>query len=166
MQNHLLSLTPVVLRSPFDAVDDGSPSSLVSQTRGTALFDPGDEAVRRFSDPAPNTKRQQLAAHITRARTAYAKAFLSMQKSAKDAKVDAQLESSTEKDVAEMAMDIYANAPAADGWDVSRFVNILHHYHGVFDVLCQSDFSYLTLIWGGLKLILIVSLHSDIVPGL
>ena len=131
-------------------LDDGSPSSLVSQTHTTALFNPGnDEAIRRFSDPAPNAKNS-LAAHITRARTAYAKAFLSMQKSAKDAKVDAQLESSTEKDVAEMAMDIYANGPAADGWDVSTlFVDILHHYHGVFDVLCQADFSYLDLSGAG-----------------
>jgi hypothetical protein len=162
MQSALTS-RPVVFRSPFDAVDDGNPSKLVSQTQ-TALWDPHDEAIRRFLKSAPNANRQQLAAHITSATTAYAKAFLSIRQSVKNADVKALLESCTENDTAETAMDIYAAQGASlDKGHISKFVDILHHYHGVFDVLSQTE-SCLTLLWGGMKLILMVSLRPTWFP--
>lgn len=39
---------------------------------------------------------------------------------------------------------------------MSRFVKSLDHYQGVFDILSQADFSGLPLIWGGIKLVLLV----------
>ncbi|KAH8754096.1 hypothetical protein F5883DRAFT_186893 [Diaporthe sp. PMI_573] len=40
---------------------------------------------------------------------------------------------------------------------VARFVDTLGHYSGVFDVLSQCAFGYMTLIWGGLKFVLLMA---------
>lgn len=36
-------------------------------------------------------------------------------------------------------------------------MDVLDHFSGVFDVLSQCDFSYMTLIWGSLKLVLMTA---------
>ncbi|KAK5664363.1 hypothetical protein OQA88_586 [Cercophora sp. LCS_1] len=126
-------------------------------------WDPNDTAVRRFSDPADHGEQKKLAQHIAGARTAYAKAYLAIQKSSaalakstKNLDVSALLGASTEKDVAEAALGLYAESTVEKD-AVSKFVDTLHHYHGVFDVLCQVDLGYLTVIWGGMKLVLIMA---------
>jgi hypothetical protein len=116
--------------------------------------------VRRFSEPAVGERKQQVSMHITSARNAYTKAFLSIQRSAKNAKLDVrQLEHTTEQELADMAVEMYAKEETSDSKrdNGSKFVNVLRHYHGVFDVLSQADFSGLPLIWGSMKLILVVS---------
>lgn len=40
---------------------------------------------------------------------------------------------------------------------IAQFVDVLDHFSGVFDVLSQCDFSYMTLIWGSLKLVLMTA---------
>lgn len=80
---------------------------------------------------------------------------MSIQRSSRNAGVKELLESSTARDVADTAL-MFARSEPADSGFVSKLVGTLHHYHSVFDVLSQADFSYLTLIWGGMKLILIV----------
>lgn len=40
---------------------------------------------------------------------------------------------------------------------MGNFIDVLSHYSGVFDVLSQCDFSYMTLIWGTLKFGLMIS---------
>ncbi|KAK0649714.1 hypothetical protein B0T16DRAFT_457101 [Cercophora newfieldiana] len=123
-----------------------------------APWNPNDSAVRRFSKPALVTHKHTLSEHVISARRAYAKAFVAIQKATtKNVDTSAILQSSTEEDVAEAALGLYASQSAADKCITSRFIDTLHHYHGVFDVLCQTDFSFLTVIWGGMKLILIMA---------
>lgn len=123
-----------------------------------APWNPDDLAVRRFSKPAVAGHTHALTEHIGSARRAYTKAFTAIHKSvaAKNINVSAVLASSTGEDVAEAALGLYDADASVDKSGASRFVDTLQHYHGVFDVLCQTDFSFLTLIWGGMKLILIV----------
>lgn len=53
------------------------------------------------------------------------------------------------------------NGNGDDRGRVGRFLDILHHYHVVFDVLSQAgDFGYLAVIWGGMRLMLMVSFVS------
>jgi hypothetical protein len=40
---------------------------------------------------------------------------------------------------------------------MGKLIDAIDHYSGVFDVLSQCDFSYMTLIWGFLKFGLIAS---------
>ncbi|KAK0752806.1 hypothetical protein B0T18DRAFT_356562 [Schizothecium vesticola] len=124
-----------------------------------APWNPDDLAVRRFSKPAIATHTHALTEHIGSARRAYTKAFTAIHKSvaAKNINVSAVLASSTGEDVAEAALGLYDADASVDKSGASRFVDTLQHYHGVFDVLCQTDFSFLTLIWGGMKLILIMA---------
>ncbi|KFA55886.1 hypothetical protein S40293_06936 [Stachybotrys chartarum IBT 40293] len=165
-----LALGPVVHSSSFsDSSDGGSPTSLVSAgslSRQSSLYDPrNDDAVRRFSAAAPSAHSRQLAVHMTAAKTAYAKAFLMIRQTSRDASVNEVLESGSVRDVMETVTSILATTPRKS--QVSDFVNTLHHYHGVFDVLCQADLSYLSLIWGGMKLILImVKNHSDLLMSI
>jgi hypothetical protein len=114
------------------------------------------EAVRRFSEPAIGTKSQQLVEHISSARVAYAEAYAAIQRSCRNAGVGDVLQDCTARDVADTALELARYEPSEAGF-VPKLVGTLHHYHSVFDVLSQADFSYLTLIWGGMKLILIVS---------
>jgi hypothetical protein len=148
----------IVFHSPF-AVDTGHGSdSLVRQTpvRPVLL----DVAVRRFSSPSDNSNRQLLAARMDSARTAYAKAFVAIQKSVKGVDAAAILSRSSEMDVAQTALELF-NQPSSTADDrgrVSRFLDLIHHYQSVFDVLSQAgDFGYLAVIWGGMKLLLMVS---------
>jgi hypothetical protein len=128
---------------------------LTSSQTQLSLQDHQGDAIRRFSEPALGVNRQRLAAHITSARAAYAEAFVSIQRSSRNAGVKGLLESSTARDVADTALALARSEPSDTSY-VTKFVGTLHHYHSVFDVLSQADFSYLTLIWGGMKLILIV----------
>ncbi|KAB5550774.1 hypothetical protein GE09DRAFT_1203999 [Coniochaeta sp. 2T2.1] len=124
------------------------------------------DAIRRFSEPALGANREHLAAHITSARIAYAEAFASMQRSSRKPGVKDVLENTSANNVAETAMELARSEPSETSF-VSKFVGTLHHYHSVFDVLSQADFSYLTLIWGGMKLILIMAKnHSDMLTKL
>ena len=124
----------------------------------TSSWDPNDVAIRRFAEPVALVAKPGLSKDISGARAAYAKAFVAIAKATKNRGVDAValLSSSTEKDVVEAALTLYSGAAATEKTAVSRFVDTLHHYHGVFDVLSQVDFGCLTAIWGGMKLILIV----------
>jgi hypothetical protein len=116
-----------------------------------------DEAVMRFAAPASRDHEHRLAGHMAAARAAYAKAYLLIRKTSKeDAALVADIDGpgGGEQSLVDTARDILSTTPAKD--HVSDFVSGLHHYHGVFDVLCQADFSYLSVIWGGMKLILIM----------
>lgn len=84
---------------------------------------------------------------------------MAIQKSVRDVNAVSILQRSSETDVAQTALELF-NQPSSSSDDrgrVARFIDILHHYHGVFDVLSQAggDFGFLPIIWGG-KLLLIV----------
>ena len=151
-------VTEVTFHSPFDAADGRDSGTLITQVPAESPL--WDVAVRRFSAPSVDANRQRLAVNIDSARIAYAKAFVAIQKTTKNLNASAILQDSSERDVAQTALDLF-NQPSCSSDDrghVSRLVDILHHYHGVFDVLSQADFSYLAVIWGGMKLLLIVCL--------
>jgi hypothetical protein len=152
------SSSPVLFNSPFSPFETSSDGLISSPTQLSLSRHPAD-AIRRFSEPAHGANSQRLAAHITSARAAYAEAFASIKRSSRNAGVGELLESSTARDVADTALELARSEPSETSF-VSKLVGTLHHYHSVFDVLSQADFSYLTLIWGGMKLILIVSLMA------
>jgi hypothetical protein len=146
---------PVIRHSPFDAATGDVSHGLVAQTAASPLW---DVAVRRFSAPSFDANRARLITHIDSARTAYAKAFLAIQKSNKNADVTAILQGTSERDVAQTALELLSqpSSTSDDRGRASKLVDVLHHYHGVFDVLSQADFSYLAVMWGGMKLLLVV----------
>jgi hypothetical protein len=148
---------PLIFHSPFDVVTEHASAELVNGEPPRAVL--WDVAVRRFSSPSYNANRQRLTAHIDHARAAYARAFVAIQKSVKDADAEAILSRTSANDVAQTAIEMLGQPSAAeDGGPVGRFIDILHHYQGVFDVLSQAgDFGYLAVIWGGMKLLLMVS---------
>jgi hypothetical protein len=148
---------PLIYRSPFDAVTEHVSTSLIQETPARPLL--LDVAVRRFSSPSFNANEQRLTQHIDSARTAYARAFVAIQKSVKDVDAEAILSRSSQTDVAKTAMELLngASSTGDEKSRASRFIDILHHYTGVFDVLSQAgDFGYLAVIWGGMRLMLMV----------
>jgi hypothetical protein len=146
----------LIVPSPFDAATEHASTSLISQIPARPLL--WDVAVRRFSSPSVNANQQRLTKHIDAARTAYAKAYVAIQKSVKDVDAAAILTRSCEADVAQTAVELFKSPSNEDNGRVSRFIDILHHYHGVFDVLSQAgDFGYLAVVWGGMKMLLMVS---------
>lgn len=147
------------IRTSSSTAGDNIPRSLVYLAQ-SVQWDPGDRSVRRFSDPAVDSTRARLLAQISSARTAYAKALISITQSSRSVDVTTLLQTTTEDDVAQLARNLDASSAAEGQGAVSRLVNVLHHYHDVFDVLSQADFSYLPLIWGGMKLILVVSANQ------
>ena len=54
------TLTPIVYRSPFTLVD-GSPTTITSPLM---TWNPRDEVIRRFSEPAGEADKLKLAAHV------------------------------------------------------------------------------------------------------
>ncbi|KAJ4287871.1 hypothetical protein N0V88_007489 [Collariella sp. IMI 366227] len=143
-----LSPGPLIFYSPFDAATEHVSNTLISQIPPRPLL--WDVAVRRFSSPSVNANRQRLSGHIDAARTAYAKAFVAMQKSITDIDAATILSRSSETDVARTALDLLSQPSSTneDKGRVSKFIDVLHHYHGVFDVLSQAgDFAYLAVVW-------------------
>ncbi|KAK4143964.1 uncharacterized protein C8A04DRAFT_37002 [Dichotomopilus funicola] len=185
------STDPVLIPSHFDAVTEHtSPGLLHSQLQaqyqphpqyhyqqpvpGTVALLPRpqlwDTAIRRFSAASTNPVGQQkLVQHIDTARTAYARAFVAIQRSITDVDAAAILTKSSETDVARTAMEMFkegggnsggksGNGNGEDRGRVGKFLDILHHYHVVFDVLSQAgDFGYLAVIWGGMRLMLMMA---------
>jgi hypothetical protein len=150
---------PLIFPSAFDAVTEHTSTGLSNQLQVRPLLWES-QAVRRFSSPSVNTNQQQLTKHIDSARAAYARAFVAIQKSIKDIDAAAILTHTSETDVAAAAIELFKSPSSEDSGRVSRFVDILHHYHGVFDVLSQAgDFAYLAVVWGGMKMLLMVSCH-------
>ncbi|KAI9151553.1 hypothetical protein HJFPF1_08759 [Paramyrothecium foliicola] len=117
--------------------------ALVGRPPQPVVWNPQDEAVIRFAAPASRNHEQQLATHMAAARAAYAKAFLLIRKTSKEVSL-ADPEVGGEKALIDTATEILSTSPAKS--HVSDFVNSLHHFHGVFDVLCQADFSYLSMM--------------------
>jgi hypothetical protein len=149
---------PLVFRPPFVPAEE-SPASLTSLMQTWNLH---DDAVRRFSEPAPDAVRQSLAAHISSAKAAYLRAIQAILQSTKSEEAKAFLEECTEKDLETMAINIQrAQSAICDKSKVEKFIEVLHHYHGVFDILSRGGLPYLALIWGGMKLILVVSRCRD-----
>lgn len=162
----------IVVRSPFDVVTSHASAGLVEAAPPLPLLAPPappalwDVAVRRFSSPAYNGNRQRLAAHVDHARTAYARAFVAIQKSVRGVDVAGILTRSSEEDLAQTALQVLGAQGRGAGEEgkgkAGKFIDILHHYQGVFDVLSQAgDFNYLAVIWGGMKLMLMVSCGED-----
>lgn len=66
--------------------------------------------------------------------------------------------SSTVTELHKVAIGIQnAQANVLEQRQIARFVDTLSHYSGVFDVLSQCAFGYMTLIWGSLKFILLMA---------
>ena len=150
------TISPPPYRPP-DSEYSGILTIQLRQGGSTTPWFPRGGAVRRFSKPASKSQGECCAAYILRAKTEYAKAVVSIQRLAKNIDVEKVLGSSTEEDVARTALELFAQSTSLDKGRVSKLVSVLHHYHGVFDVLSQAEFSSLPLIWGGIKLILTVS---------
>lgn len=152
---------PLLFPSAFDAVTEHTSTGLSNQLQARPLLWE-TQAVRRFSSPSVNSNQQRLTKHIDSARTAYARAFVAIQKSIKDIDAAAILTHTSEADVAQAALELFKSPSSEDNGRVSRFIDILHHYHGVFDVLSQAgDFAYLAVVWGGMKMLLMVCFDSQ-----
>ncbi|KAL2186691.1 hypothetical protein L209DRAFT_780604 [Thermothelomyces heterothallicus CBS 203.75] len=146
----------LIIPSQYDAVSEQTSAGLVNQllVRPHLL----DVAVGRFSSPSIQPGQQRLTKNMEAARTAYAKAFVAIQKSVKDMDAVAVLTRSSEHDVAQTAIEIFNSPLGEDKGRVSQFIDILHHYSGVFDVLSQAgDFAYLAVVWGGIKMLLLMA---------
>ena len=77
-------------------------------------------------------------------------------------------DSSTPNELHKVALSIQRDQGSAQDRRRSRhLVDALSHYSGCFDVLAQCEFSYMTLLWGGLKFVLIASKnHQDMLGRL
>ncbi|KAF9871526.1 hypothetical protein CkaCkLH20_10937 [Colletotrichum karsti] len=159
--------TAVVFRAPsWNRVDswgraDGSPTSQVSTP--VIPWNPRDEVIRRFSDPAKDEDIQATGSSYEKAETAYAKAVKSLQTLLTNEGGTAITTTQNGKlELYQVAKQIQESKEGIlDKKKMSRFVKSLDHYQGVFDILSQADFSGLPLIWGGLKLILLMSKTSS-----
>ncbi|KAH6853203.1 hypothetical protein B0I37DRAFT_387821 [Chaetomium sp. MPI-CAGE-AT-0009] len=147
----------LIFPSAFDVVTEHTSTGLANQLQARPrLWD--TQAVRRFSSPSVNANQQQLTKHINSARTAYARAFVAIQKSINNIDAAAILTHTSETDVAQTALELFKAPANEDKGRVSQFIDILHHYHGVFDVLSQAgDFAYLAVVWGGMKMLLMMA---------
>jgi len=147
------------VRTTSVAVSDAIPRRFTFLGQ-TVPWDPGDTAIRRFSEPAVDSTKARLHHQISSARTAYAKALVALHASSKNADLKALVQNSTHEDVAKLARDLDTASSAESPGPVAGLINVLDHYHGVFDILSQADFSYLPMIWGVMKLILIVRMKN------
>ncbi|EQB58095.1 hypothetical protein CGLO_01707 [Colletotrichum gloeosporioides Cg-14] len=145
--------TAVVFRTPsWDRVD-GSPTTVASPT---SIWNPHDEVIRRFSDPAKDGDVRASGAKYEKAEASYTAAVLSLQKFVKDEGGIAATSQDGKQELYKVARQVQqAKEDTLDKKKMSRFVKSLDHYQGVFDILSQADFSGLPLIWGGIKLVLL-----------
>ncbi|KAF4917705.1 hypothetical protein CGCVW01_v009611 [Colletotrichum viniferum] len=151
--------TAVVFRTPsWDRVD-GSPTTVASPT---TIWNPHDEVIRRFSDPAKDGDVRASGAKYEKAEASYTAAVLSLQKLLKDEGGIAATSQDGKQELSMVAKQLQqAKEGTLDKKKMSRFVKSLDHYQGVFDILSQADFSGLPLIWGGIKLVLLMSKTSS-----
>ncbi|KAJ9155277.1 NACHT domain protein [Pleurostoma richardsiae] len=136
-----------------------SPSSAVSASRQNS-WTVRDEIIQRFSEPASDAEKHRVDRYIKAAVSAYNDAVAKLKQTLKSEDVDAILSptASTAAELHRVAIGIQSEqASALDRRKMARFVDVLDHYAGVFDVLVQCDFGYMTLIWGTLKFALVVS---------
>ncbi|KAF4842377.1 hypothetical protein CGCSCA4_v008762 [Colletotrichum siamense] len=151
--------TAVVFRTPsWDRVD-GSPTTVSSPS---TIWNPHDEVIRRFSDPAKDGDVRASGAKYEKAEASYTAAVLSLQKLLKDEGGIAATGQDGKQELSMVAKQLQqAKEGTLDKKKISRFVKSLDHYQGVFDILSQADFSGLPLIWGGIKLVLLMSKTSS-----
>ncbi|KAF4872319.1 hypothetical protein CGCSCA1_v008508 [Colletotrichum siamense] len=151
--------TAVVFRTPsWDRVD-GSPTTVSSPS---TIWNPHDEVIRRFSDPAKDGDVRASGAKYEKAEASYTVAVLSLQKLLKDEGGIAATGQDGKQELSMVAKQLQqAKEGTLDKKKMSRFVKSLDHYQGVFDILSQADFSGLPLIWGGIKLVLLMSKTSS-----
>ncbi|OLN97248.1 hypothetical protein CCHL11_07718 [Colletotrichum chlorophyti] len=154
------SLNTVVFRTPSWSHVDGSPTNISSPV---VSWNPRDEIFRRFSDPAKEDEVQVVGSTYEKAETAYAKAVASLQAYLNKDEAAAVISTADngKQELHRVALDIQATKAATlDKRKMQRLVKSLDHYQGVFDILSQAEFSGLPLIWGGLKLILLMSKNN------
>ncbi|KAJ5008938.1 hypothetical protein K4K57_009603 [Colletotrichum sp. SAR 10_99] len=97
-----------------------------------------------------------------KAEASYTAAVLSLQKLLKDEGGIAATGQDGKQELSMVAKQLQqAKEGTLDKKKMSRFVKSLDHYQGVFDILSQADFSGLPLIWGGIKLVLLMSKTSS-----
>ncbi|KAJ0340917.1 hypothetical protein COL922a_002857 [Colletotrichum nupharicola] len=151
--------TAVVFRTPFWDRVDGSPTTVASPI---TIWNPHDEVIRRFSDPAKDGDVRASGAKYEKAEASYTAAVLSLQKLLKDEGGIAATSQDGKQELSMIAKQLQqAKEGTLDKKKMSRFVKSLDHYQGVFDILSQADFSGLPLIWGGIKLFLLMSKTSS-----
>lgn len=90
---------------------------------------------------------------------AYHDAILQLKQVLKTGDLDNILSpSSTVTELHKVAIGIQrAQTNVLEQRQIARFVETLSHYSGVFDVLSQCAFGYMTLIWGSLKFVLLMA---------
>lgn len=90
---------------------------------------------------------------------AYHDAILQLKQALKTDDLDNILSpSSTVTELHKVAIGIQrAQTNVLEQRQIARFVDTLGHYSGVFDVLSQCAFGYMTLIWGSLKFVLLMA---------
>ncbi|KAJ3955510.1 hypothetical protein N0V92_007956 [Colletotrichum tropicale] len=134
--------TAVVFRTPsWDRVDGST----------TTVFSPTKDGDVRAS-----------GAKYEKAEASYTAAVLSLQKLLKDEGGIAATGQDGKQELSMVAKQLrQTKEDTLDKKKMSRFVKSLDHYQGVFDILSQADFSGLPLIWGGIKLVLLMSKTSS-----
>ncbi|KAJ0123333.1 hypothetical protein J7T55_011798 [Diaporthe amygdali] len=118
-----------------------------------------DDIVRRFSDSAPKPEKEETDKNIKHAVDAYHDAIVQLKQVLKTDDLDNILSSSsTVTELHKVAIGIQnAQANVLEQRQIARFVDTINHYSGVFDVLSQCAFGYMTLIWGSLKFVLLMA---------
>ncbi|KAK4244256.1 hypothetical protein C7999DRAFT_17471 [Corynascus novoguineensis] len=140
----------------YDAISEHVSSGLTNQPLVKSLLE--DVAVRSLSSPSIHASQERLSIHIEAANTAYAKAYVAIQRSVKRRDAVEILTHSSKDDVSKTALELLSSSSSEDNERATTFINILHHYSGVFDVLSQAgNFAYLAVIWGGMKMLLLMA---------
>ncbi|ROW10148.1 hypothetical protein VMCG_01611 [Cytospora schulzeri] len=153
----VLAINPPVRRpfTPFTPFDLPS-SALSSRSNSWAVK---DELFRRFAEPASKTEKETTDRNIKSAVDAYQDALVYLRQILKSDDLDNILSpSSTVAELHKVAIGIQkAQNNVLDQRKIALFVDVLDHFSGVFDVLSQCEFGYMTLIWGSLKFVLMIA---------
>ncbi|KUI73445.1 hypothetical protein VM1G_08951 [Cytospora mali] len=141
--------------TPFSLYDPPS-SALSSRSNSWAVK---DELFRRFAEPASKTEREETDKNIKSAVDAYQDALIYLRQILKSEDLNSIISpSSTVTELHRVAIGIQkAQDNVLDRRKIALFVDVLDHFSGVFDVLSQCDFGYMTLIWGSLKFVLMIA---------
>jgi hypothetical protein len=162
-------LTPT---SPWNRPSSSSSSSSSSiSSLGLGLSSSPHGSAELFPSPPPYNAQvvpfdhkkigdiERCDTHYDEVKRAWASAAMSIRKSSKDLKLDvaAILKDTTPHDLAELALELLHNSVhESKSSKAIKFLETLQYFYGVFDVLSQADCSHLAVIWGGIKLMMMV----------
>lgn len=175
--NPVVVTKPPVRRPAIPFASSDSPSSALSSRSNSWAV--ADGLFRKFAEPASKTEVEETDRHIQCAShnllplfviipnhilhrsavDAYQDALIYLRRRLKSEELDSILSpSSTVTELHKVAIGIQkVQHNVLDQRKIALFVDVLDHFSGVFDVLSQCEFGYMTLIWGSLKFVLMIA---------